>query len=95
MASVTEAGFRGDQWFDRGDGGGEYRFGGQQVGAHARPLRALPGEHPDRSAVVLADRGWVGGSPVATSRSASVSSAVVAASTAVRTGRCPRRRARV
>ncbi len=56
-----EAGFRGDQWFDRGDGGGEYRFGGQQVGAHARPLRALPGEHPDRSAVVLADRGWVGG----------------------------------
>ena len=29
---------------------------GEQVGAHRRPLRTLPGEHPHRSAVVLADR---------------------------------------
>ena len=87
---------RGDQRLDLGDGGGEHRFVGQQLGAHRRPLRALPGEHPYRAAVVLADRGRrYGVSLSATSRNASASSSAALAVTAVRTGRCARRRARV
>ena len=41
------------------DARGEHRFGRQQFGAHRRPLRTLAGEHPHRSAVVLAHRGRI------------------------------------
>ena len=42
-----------------GDGGGEHRFGREQVSAHRGPLRTLPGEHPHRSPVVLTDHGRI------------------------------------
>ena len=54
-----EAGLLGDQRLEVGDGCGENRFVGQQVGAHGRPLRTLPGEHPHRSAVVVAHSGLI------------------------------------
>ena len=50
-------GLGGDQWFEFSDHRGEHRLGGQQARAHRRPLRALAGEHPHRSTVILADRG--------------------------------------
>ncbi len=59
-----ESGLALDQRLDLGDRGGESRLGGQKRGSHARPLRALPGEHPHRTAVVVADGGLVRGSPV-------------------------------
>ena len=42
----------------------------QQFSTHPGPLRALPGEHPHRPPVVLADRGPIWTSPSATSRNA-------------------------
>ena len=49
-------GLGGDQRLDPGDGGGELRFGAQQFGTHLRPLRTLPGEHPDRAPLVATHR---------------------------------------
>ena len=54
-----EAGFFGDQRLGGGHRCGEDRFGAEQVGTHPSPLRTLPGEHPHRSAVVLAHGGRV------------------------------------
>ena len=50
-----ETGLGGNQRLEFGDRGSEHRFGGQQAGAHRRPLRPLSGEHPHRPAVILAD----------------------------------------
>ena len=47
-------GLRGDQRLGSRDGRGEHRLVGQQVSAHRRPLRTLPGEHPHRTPVVAA-----------------------------------------
>ena len=91
-----EPGLAGDQRLRFRDGRGEHRFGRKQLGAHRGPLRTLAGEHPHRSPVVLPDRGLI--------RSVAVGDLAqrlgqlrrgCSAITAVRTGRCARRRARV
>ena len=97
IASVTEnPDSRAISGSDLRDGRGEHRFGGQQAGAHAGPLRTLAGEHPHRPPIVLPDRGLVRsvavGDLAQTRRPAPWR---LPASTAVRTGRCARRRARV
>ena len=58
--SDRETGLGRDQRLDLGDLGSEHRLGGQQADTHRRPLRALPGEDPDRSSVVVSDRGLIG-----------------------------------
>ena len=50
-----EVGFGGDQRLDLCDRRGEDRLGGHQSGAHLGPLRPLPGEHPHRAPIVVAD----------------------------------------
>jgi hypothetical protein len=45
-----EPGLAGDQWLGVRDIGGKHRFGRQQLSTHRRPLRTLPGKHPDHRA---------------------------------------------
>ena len=54
-----EPGLAGNQWLGLRDSGGKHRFRRQQLRAHRRPLRTLPGEHPHRSPVVLPSRGLI------------------------------------
>ncbi len=60
IALVTEnPDSSGDQRLHLGDSRGEHRFGREQLSAHRRPLRTLPGEHPYRSPIVLPDCGLI------------------------------------
>ena len=56
-----KSGLLGNQRLGLGDGCGERRLLGQQLCAHARPLRTLTRENPHRSAVVTTRRRLIGG----------------------------------
>ncbi|CKS48271.1 Uncharacterised protein [Mycobacterium tuberculosis] len=51
-----ESRFCGDHRLQLGDGGREHWFAGEQLRAHRRPLRPLPGEDPDRSSITVSHR---------------------------------------